>query len=125
MVAYARDNGYVQTIFGRRRYIPELRDRNFNIRQFGERTATNSPIQGSAADLIKIAMIRIHHALRAAGARTQMILQVHDELVFEAPPDEVDDITVLVKQEMEHATQLSVPLVVDIGVGDNWLDTKY
>jgi DNA polymerase-1 len=125
MVAFARDNGYVQTIFGRRRYIPELRDRNFNIRQFGERTATNSPIQGSAADLIKIAMIRIHHALRAADARTQMILQVHDELVFETPPDEVDDIVALVKQEMEHATQLSVPLVVDIGVGDNWLDTKY
>jgi DNA polymerase-1 len=125
MVAFARDNGYVQTIFGRRRYIPELRDRNFNIRQFGERTATNSPIQGSAADLIKIAMIRIHHALRAADARTQMILQVHDELVFEAPPDEVDDIVALVKQEMEHATQLSVPLVVDVGVGDNWLDTKY
>ena len=124
MVAFARENGYVQTLFGRRRYITELRDRNFSIRQFGERTATNSPIQGSAADLIKIAMIRIDHALRARGARSAMILQVHDELVFEAPTDEVESLRALVSHEMEHAAELSVPLVVDIGVGDNWLNTK-
>lgn len=124
MVAFARENGYVQTLFGRRRYITELRDRNFSVRQFGERTATNSPIQGSAADLIKIAMIRIHDALHAAGSRSTMILQVHDELVFEAPPDEVDSLCQLVSHAMEHAAELSVPLVVDIGVGDNWLDTK-
>lgn len=125
MVAFAREHGYVQTLFGRRRYIPELRDRNFNVRQFGERTATNSPIQGSAADLIKIAMIRIHHALRDRGARTRMILQVHDELVFEVPPDELETATALVREHMEQAAQLSVPLVVDVGVGDNWLDTKH
>jgi DNA polymerase-1 len=124
MVAFARENGYVQTLFGRRRYITELRDRNFSVRQFGERTATNSPIQGSAADLIKIAMIRIHEALRAAGSRSTMILQVHDELVFEAPSDEIDSLRQVVSHEMEHAAELSVPLVVDIGVGDNWLDTK-
>ena len=124
MIEFAREHGYVQTIFGRRRYIPELRDRNFNVRAFGERTAANSPIQGSAADLIKIAMIRIDGALRSGGLRTKMLLQVHDELVFEAPPDEIDSVTTLVKAEMEQAAVLSVPLVVDIGVGDNWMETK-
>ena len=124
MVAFARENGYVQTIFGRRRYIPELRDRNFNVRAFGERTAANSPIQGSAADLIKIAMIRIDAALRADNLRAKMLLQVHDELVFEAPPDELDVVAGIVRREMEHAAVLSVPLVVDIGLGDNWLETK-
>ncbi|HEY9517194.1 MAG TPA: DNA polymerase I [Gemmatimonadaceae bacterium] len=124
MVEFARENGYVQTIFGRRRYIPELKDRNFNIRQFGERTATNSPIQGSAADLIKIAMIRIHNLLCERSARSRMILQGHDELVFEVPPEELEDITTLVKYEMENAAQLSVPLVVELGAGENWLDTK-
>jgi len=124
MVAFAREHGYVQTLFGRRRYITELRDRNFSVRQFGERTATNSPIQGSAADLIKIAMIRIHQALHERGARSIMILQVHDELVFEAPADELESLRELVSHEMEHAAELTVPLVVDVGVGDNWLDTK-
>ena len=123
-VEFARENGYVQTIFGRRRYIPELRDRNFNVRAFGERTAANSPIQGSAADLIKIAMIRIDSALRADNLRAKMLLQVHDELVFEAPPDELDVVAGIVRREMEHAAVLSVPLVVDIGLGDNWLETK-
>ncbi|HEU4564224.1 MAG TPA: DNA polymerase I, partial [Gemmatimonadaceae bacterium] len=124
MVEQAREQGYVQTIFGRRRYIPELRDRNFNVRAFGERTATNSPIQGSAADLIKIAMIRIHHELAAAGLASRMLLQVHDELVFEVPPDELDAVRELARREMEHAAQLSVPLVVEMGVGENWLETK-
>jgi DNA polymerase-1 len=124
MVAFARENGYVQTIFGRRRYIPELRERNFNIRAFGERVAANSPIQGSAADLIKIAMIRIDDALRTRNLRSKMLLQVHDELVFEVFPDELEQVKELVKYEMEHAAQLSVPLVVDLGVGKNWLETK-
>jgi DNA polymerase-1 len=124
MIEFAREHGYVQTIFGRRRYIPELRDRNFNVRAFGERTAANSPIQGSAADLIKIAMIRIDSALREQHLRTKMLLQVHDELVFEAPPDEIEAVTEVVQGQMEHAAVLSVPLVVDIGVGDNWLQTK-
>jgi DNA polymerase-1 len=124
MVAFAREHGYVQTIFGRRRYIPELRERNFNIRAFGERVAANSPIQGSAADLIKIAMIRIDNALRTRSLRSKMLLQVHDELVFEVVPDELERVSELVKYEMEHAAQLSVPLVVDLGVGKNWLETK-
>jgi DNA polymerase-1 len=125
MVEFAREHGYVQTIFGRRRYIPELKDRNFNIRQFGERTATNSPIQGSAADLIKIAMIRIHRLLARQGVESRMLLQVHDELVFEVPPEELDEIAELVKREMENAAQLSVPLVVELGAGENWLATKH
>jgi DNA polymerase-1 len=124
MVEFAKANGYVQTIFGRRRYIPELRDRNFNVRAFGERTATNSPIQGSAADLIKIAMIRIHRAMREQGLDARMLLQVHDELVFDVPPDELPAVRELVVREMTHATTLEVPLVVDVGVGENWLDTK-
>src|SRR6185436_11518203 len=110
MVDFARQHGYVQTISNRRRYIPELRDRNFNIRAFGERTAQNSPIQGSAADLIKIAMINIQRALAS-----RMLLQVHDELVFEAPAGELEALQTLVKHEMEHAAELSVPLVVDLG----------
>jgi DNA polymerase-1 len=133
----AREHGYVETIFKRRRYIPELRDRNFNVRAFGERTAANSPIQGSAADLIKIAMIRIDRALRGeatggvaarpGGApwQTKMLLQVHDELVFEVPELELEDVTALVKHEMENAVQLSVPLVVETGSGSNWLETKH
>lgn len=124
MVEFAREHGYVQTIFGRRRYIPELRERNFNMRAFGERTAANSPIQGSAADLIKIAMIRIDYALRERGFASKMLLQVHDELVFEVAPGELDALREVVVHEMEHAAALSVPLVVDVGVGDNWLETK-
>jgi DNA polymerase I len=124
MVAFAREHGYVQTIFGRRRYIPELRERNFNIRAFGERTAANSPIQGSAADLIKIAMIRIDDAIRTRELQSKMLLQVHDELVFEVIPTELDILRDLVKHEMEHAAELTVPLVVDLGVGKNWVETK-
>lgn len=124
MVEFARQHGYVQTIFNRRRYIPELRDRNFNIRAFGERTAANSPIQGSAADLIKVAMIHIHSALRDKRLNSRMLLQVHDELVFEVPGPELEEVQGVVRHEMEHAAELSVPLVVDIGIGDNWLATK-
>ncbi len=123
-VAEARVRGYVETLFGRRRYIPELQDRNFNIRAFGERTATNSPLQGSAADLIKIAMIRIDRALRERGLDTRMVLQVHDELVFEVPEPEQGTARDLVKSHMEQAASLRVPLVVSIGVGRNWVEAK-
>jgi DNA polymerase-1 len=123
-VAEARQRGYVETLFGRRRYITELKDKNFNIRAFGERTATNSPLQGSAADLIKIAMIRIHAALPTAGLKTRMLLQVHDELVFEVPEGERTGAAGLVKREMEGVTRLRVPLVVTIGAGKNWVDAK-
>ena len=124
MVELARGRGYAQTIFGRRRYIPELRDRSFNIRAFGERVASNSPIQGSAADLIKIAMIRIFRSLEESRLSAKMLLQVHDELVFEVPPPELEAVQAIVRREMEGAAQLSVPLVVDIGVGENWLAAK-
>lgn len=124
MVEFAREHGYVQTIFGRRRYIPELRERNFNMRAFGERTAANSPIQGSAADLIKIAMIRIADALQEGNLQSKMLLQVHDELVFEVAEGELDALRDIVVHQMENAAELSVPLVVDVGIGENWLDTK-
>ncbi|HYU29907.1 MAG TPA: DNA polymerase I [Gemmatimonadales bacterium] len=120
----ARQRGFVETLFGRRRYIPELRDRNFSIRSFGERTATNSPLQGSAADLIKIAMIRIHAALKQANLKSRMLLQVHDELVFEIPEAETSVAGALVKREMEGVASLRVPLVVTVGAGKNWVDAK-
>ena len=113
----------ISTIFGRRRYIPELKDKNFNMRAFGERTATNSPLQGSAADLIKIAMVRVRDAL-AAGYQARLLLQVHDELLVEAPAGEARHVADLVKKHMEGAAQLAVPLVADVGIGDNWLDAK-
>ncbi|MGH7583285.1 MAG: DNA polymerase I [Gemmatimonadales bacterium] len=123
-VELARHQGYVETLFGRRRFIPELRDRNFNLRAFGERTAQNTPLQGSAADLIKIAMIRIHRALPAAGLSARMVLQVHDELVIEAPAAEAADAAQIVREHMEGAAHLDVPLVVTVGIGDNWVDAK-
>jgi len=123
-VMEARERGWVETLFKRRRYIPELKERNHNIRAFGERIAANAPIQGSAADLIKIAMIRIFDRLPRDGFDSRMLLQVHDELVFEAPLSEVRALTALIKEEMEGAAQLSVPLLVEIGVGDNWLNAK-
>ncbi|HEU5050338.1 MAG TPA: DNA polymerase I [Gemmatimonadales bacterium] len=123
-VALAREQGYVETISGRRRYIPEIRDRNFNIRAYGERTAQNSPLQGSAADLIKIAMIRIHRALEEQRLAGRLLLQVHDELVLEAPPEELGMVVALVREHMEGAAALDVPLVVDVGTGPNWLAAK-
>jgi DNA polymerase I len=123
-IALAREQGYVETIFKRRRYIPEIRDRNFNMRAYGERNAQNSPLQGSAADLIKVAMTRIHRAIRERGLRGRMLLQVHDELVFEVPPDELERLSELVRTKMENVVELRVPLVVDLGVGANWLEAK-
>jgi DNA polymerase-1 len=123
-VKLARSQGYVETLFKRRRYIPEIKDKNFNTRAFGERLSQNSPLQGSAADLIKIAMVRIHRGLRDEGLAARLLLQVHDELVLEAPEAEVEAVVPLVRRHMEGVTQLAVPLVVDVGVGDNWLDAK-
>ncbi len=119
---FARDKGYVTTMLNRRRYLPEINSKNFNVRQFVERTAINTPIQGTAADMIKLAMVKIHK--RMSGMRSQMVLQVHDELVFDAHQDELDDLKKLVRSGMEKAIKLTVPVVVDIGVGDNWLDAK-
>jgi DNA polymerase-1 len=123
-VVEAKEKGYVETLFHRRRYIPELRERNFNMRAFGERVAANAPIQGSAADLIKIAMIRVHRALAAEGLSSRMLLQVHDELVFELPAEEQGALAALVKREMESAAVLHVPLLVEMGIGDDWVAAK-
>lgn len=123
-VSDARERGYVETLFNRRRYIPEIHDRNFNTRSFGERLAQNSPIQGSAADLIKMAMIRVQAALTKEVMAARMLLQVHDELVFEVPPEEEAALRALVDREMTTAVTLDVPLVVDMGSGVNWLVAK-
>ena len=118
----ARTCGYVETLSGRRRYIPEINSRNYNIRQFGERAATNAPVQGSAADIIKLAMIAIHREI--AGSDVRMLLQVHDELVFEAPIDQVEDARTRVQRLMEGAFELDVPLEVVTGTGRDWYSCK-
>jgi DNA polymerase-1 len=123
-VEKARAQGYVETLTGRRRYIPEVNARNFNVRSFGERAATNAPIQGSSADLIKIAMIAIQKELEATQAPAKMLVQVHDELLFEVPAGQEDLYRELMRDRMENAAQLIVPLKVEGGVGDNWLETK-
>jgi DNA polymerase-1 len=123
-IELARQQGYVETLFQRRRYIPEIKERNFSLRSYGERNAQNSPLQGSAADLIKVAMTRIHRTIGERGLSGRMLLQVHDELVFEVPPDEIEALTQVVREHMENVVELRVPLVVDIGVGPNWLEAK-
>ena len=121
-LAAARKDGYVTTLLHRRRYLPEIKSGNRNIREFAERTAINMPIQGTAADLIKLATIKVMNSIEAAGLRSKMIMQVHDELVFEVPDDEVDLMKELVKTEMEQAMDLRVPLKAEVGTGGNWLE---
>lgn len=121
-VDFARDHGYVQTVLGRRRYLKDINSRNAVVRGAAERNAVNAPIQGSAADIIKLAMINIYEKLEAGNYKTKMLLQVHDELVFDVYKPELDDISKLIKTEMENAFTLSVPLDVEIGLGDNWLE---
>lgn len=122
LVERARDKGYAETMLGRRRYVPEIRARNPQVRGAAERIAVNMPIQGTQADMIKLAMVRIHRRLRQEGLRSKMILQVHDELVFEVPEDEVQQMKPLVREEMTGALPLDVPVEVEIGVGKNWLE---
>lgn len=121
-VHFAQDNGYVETILGRRRYLKDINSRNQVVRGAAERNAVNAPIQGSAADIIKIAMIRIEEKLKEGNFKTKMLLQVHDELVFDAYKPELESVKQLIKTEMENAYQLKVPLDVEIGVGENWLE---
>lgn len=123
-VEFARENGYVSTLTGRRRIIREIKSPNYNLRQFGERAAMNMPLQGSSADIIKIAMINVDKSLKEKGLKTKLILQVHDELVLDAPLDEVEIATEILKYEMENAVKLSVPLTVDVHVGKNWYEAK-
>ncbi len=124
IVEKAQEEGFVTTLMGRRRPIPELRSGNSNTRRLGERLAVNTVIQGTAADIIKVAMVRCRRALREAGGETRLVLQIHDELLFEGPPEEMDGATELVRREMCAAYQLDPPLEVDIGVGRDWLDAK-
>ena len=116
----AHDQGYVETVFGRRLYLPEINSRNGQRRQYAERTAINAPMQGTAADIIKRAMISVDKALAANKMDARVVMQVHDELVVEALESDVDAVTDLLRNEMEQAASLKVPLIVDIGVGDNW-----
>ncbi|MDO4903594.1 MAG: DNA polymerase I [Limosilactobacillus sp.] len=120
----ARDNGYVETITHRRRYLPDINSKRFNLRSFAERTAMNTPIQGSAADIIKIAMIKMQDALKERGLKAKMLLQIHDELVFEAPEEEIPVLQELVPSVMDSAVDLNVPLKVESKVGDTWYDLK-
>ena len=121
-IAFARDNGYVETVLGRRRYLKDINSRNAVVRGAAERNAVNAPIQGSAADIIKIAMINIHHKLLEGGFKTKMLLQVHDELVFDVYKPELETMKLLIQHEMENAYQLAVPLDVDFDIGNNWLE---
>ncbi|MFD1676649.1 DNA polymerase I [Alicyclobacillus fodiniaquatilis] len=124
IVQQAKQQGYVATLMNRRRYLPDIRSRNFHLRSFAERTAMNTPIQGTAADIIKLAMVQIDAALTKAQMDARMLLQVHDELIFECPADEMEDLTQLVREKMENAITLNVPLVVDISHGKTWYEAK-
>ena len=122
--AVAHTQGYVETIAKRRRYLPDIHAKNFNLRSFAERTAMNSPIQGSAADIIKIAMIKVADALAENNMQARMLLQVHDELIFEAPTSEIPALTALVTQVMDSAVTLDVPMQVESHYGKTWYDAK-
>lgn len=123
-VRFAKENGYVVTLFGRRRMIPELKSSNFNVRAFGERAAMNMPLQGSSADIIKIAMINVANRLKKEGMRTKLILQVHDELLLDSPLEEAERAATILKEEMEGAANLKVPLTVEVSTGKNWYEAK-
>ena len=122
--AEVRRTGVTRTLLGRERPIPDITSRNPNARGFAERTAVNSPVPGTAADLIKLAMVRIDREMERRAGRAAMLLQVHDELVFEAPAEEAAEVAALAKREMEQVYRLEVPLLVDVGIGDNWRDAK-
>jgi DNA polymerase-1 len=124
VVEQARKDGYVSTLLHRRRYLPEITSSNFNLRSFAERTAMNTPIQGTAADIIKVAMVNMDRTLKQRGLKSRMLLQVHDELVFEVPPDELEIMKALVPQVMAEAVAMIVPLKADVSVGDNWYEAK-
>ena len=123
-IEQAKEASFVKTLWGRRRQIPELRARNYQVRTQGERLAVNTVIQGTAADIIKLAMVRCHGALREAGLATKQILTIHDELLFEASPEETEVARVLIEEEMVGVWEHSPPLAVDVGIGHNWLEAK-
>ena len=122
VVEQGKRQGYVSTLYGRRRWLPELKSSNFNTRSFGERVALNMPIQGTAADIIKLAMVHVWQRLREENLEARLLLQVHDELIVEAPEAEVEEVKRVLREEMEQVVQYSVPLTTDVGTGKTWLD---
>lgn len=124
VVKKARQEGYVQTLMGRRRWLPELQSSNYNLRSFGERVALNMPIQGTAADIIKKAMIRVRDQMKEEKMEARLVLQVHDELIVECPEEEAEKVMRIVKEEMEKAQRLSVSLKADVSVGKSWAEAK-
>ena len=116
----AKEKGYAETLLGRRRTVPDIQNAQFSIRSAQERLAINTPFQGLAADIIKLAMLQVDHTLKQHKLKTSMVLQIHDELLFEAPGEEIEEASHLIKKSMEHVLQLEVPLIVEIGVGKNW-----
>ena len=124
IVEEGKKKGYVETILHRRRYIPELQAKNFNIKSFGERIAMNTPIQGSAADIIKMAMVKVYNELKVRNLKSRLILQIHDELIIETQKDEIEEVKAMMKDIMENSIKLDVPLTVDLEVGESWYDTK-
>ena len=121
-VAAARETGYVETLFGRRRYLPDIDSRNATVRALAERNAINAPIQGTSADIIKLAMVNVDRRIATEGLKSRMVLQIHDELVFDAVADEVARLEQIVREEMENVITLSVPLTVECNHGNNWLE---
>ncbi|HSH36259.1 MAG TPA: DNA polymerase I [Schnuerera sp.] len=124
IIKIGKEKGYVETILNRRRYIPELKSRNYNVRSFGERIAMNTPIQGSAADIIKVAMVKVFKELKKRKLKSKLILQVHDELIVEAHKDEIDEVKNIIKDVMENSIKLDIPLKVDLKIGENWYESK-
>ena len=122
IVEQAREQGYVTTLYGRRRYLPELKSSNFNMRSFGERVALNMPIQGTAADIIKLAMVNVHRRLEKEDLRAKLILQVHDELIVECPENEREAVSAILREEMEQVAALRVPLVAEANSGKSWAE---
>ena len=121
-IAHAKEKGYVETLFGRRRALPELASSNFQVRASGERMARNTPIQGTAADIIKLAMVHVWQRLRDEKLQARLLLQVHDELIVEAPDSEVDTVRRILQEEMEHVVHYNVPLTTEVGTGKTWLE---
>ena len=124
IVESAKQNGYVETLFHRRRYIPELKSNSYVVRQFGSRAAMNTPIQGTAADIMKIAMIDVFNKLKAAKLKSKIVLQVHDELIIETKLEEKEQVEIILKESMENATKLKIPLKVELSVANNWYEAK-
>ena len=124
VVEDAKEKGYIETMYNRRRYIPELQSKNYMVRKFGDRVAMNTPIQGTAADIMKIAMVKVYNELKDGGYKSKVILQVHDELVIEAEKSEIEDVKNILVSCMEGASKLLVPLKVEVAEGENWYEAK-